>query len=67
MLKQEIININGKQLIKTYSDDNKYVIQIETGIKYIEAIDVPNKYTYMESIDTIEQEIVENEIIEEEQ
>lgn len=67
MLKQEIININGKQLIKTYSDDNKYVIQIETGIKYIEAIDIPNKYTYMESIDTIEQEIVENEIIEEEQ
>lgn len=56
MLKQEIINIDGKVLIKTYSDENKYIIQVETGIKYDEAIDVPNKYTYVETEETIEEE-----------
>ena len=50
MIKQETIVVNGKQLIKTYSDNNKYIIQNETGIDdYTEAIDIPNKYTYTES------------------
>lgn len=57
MLKQEIINIDGKMLIRTYSDKNKYIIQIETGIKYDEAIDVPNKYTYAEIDETIKEEL----------
>ena len=41
---------DGVMLYKTYSDNNKYVIQLETGIEYDEAIDVyPLRYTYIES------------------
>lgn len=48
MLIQENIIVNGVDLVKTYSDT--YTIrQVETGIIYIEAIDVPNKYTYEET------------------
>lgn len=53
MIKQEEIKINGKKLIKTYSDAGKYIIQVETGIKYVEAVDVPNKFTYKESDEDI--------------
>lgn len=44
-----IIEILENGLVHTYSDENKYIIQNETGIKYEDAIDVPNKYTYTES------------------
>lgn len=54
MIKQETIVINGRTLIKTYSDSNKFVIQNETGIKYTEAVDVPNKYTYKESEEDVD-------------
>lgn len=53
MLKQETIIVNGRELIKTYSDNNKFIIQNETGAKYTEAIDVPNKYIYTESNEDI--------------
>ena len=49
MIKQEKIIINDIMLVKTYSDSNKYIIQNETGIEYSEAVDIPNKYTYIES------------------
>lgn len=52
MIVQEALS-NG--LIKTYSNAGKYIIQNETGVKYTEAIDVPNKYTYTESEELIEQ------------
>lgn len=62
MIKQETIIINGRTLVKTYSDSNKYIIQNETGVKYTEAIDVPNKYTYKESEEDIpKEEILDNE------
>lgn len=53
MIKQEQIVINGRQLVITYSDDGKYIIQNGTGIKYEEAIDIPNKYSYTESAEDI--------------
>lgn len=56
MIKQEIIVANGKQLTKTYSDNNKFIIQNETGAIYTEAIDIPNKYTYTESEEDIKVE-----------
>lgn len=56
MIKQETIFVNGRELIKTYSDNNKYIIQNETGAKYPEAIDIPNKYTYTESEEDIKVE-----------
>ena len=51
MIKQEILE-NG--LVKTYSDSGKYIIQNETGVEYIEAVDVANKHTYTESDKDIE-------------
>ena len=54
MIKQETITINGRTLIKTFSDSGKYIIQNETGVKYSEAVDVPNRYTYTESNEDIE-------------
>ena len=56
MIKQETITINGRTLIKTFSDSGKYIIQNETGVKYSEAVDVPNKFTYRESEENIETE-----------
>ena len=55
MLKQEKITINNKELLHTYSDNNKYILQVETNVKYDEAYDIiPSKYTYKET----EEEIV---------
>lgn len=56
MIKQETIIVNGRELIKTYSDSNKFIIQNETGAKYIEAVDIPYKYTYTESEEEIPKE-----------
>ena len=50
MLKQEKITINNKELLHTYSDSNKYILQVETNVKYNEAYDIiPCKYTYKET------------------
>ena len=55
-------------LVKTYSTENFYIRQVETGLEYIEAIDIgdlvgseykPSKYTYEE----IDKPIEEEEII----
>lgn len=41
---------DGVSLYKTYSTNNKYIIQVETCAEYREAIDVyPVRYTYIES------------------
>lgn len=62
MIVQEKIIVNGKELIKTYSDNNKFIIQNETGAKYGEAIDIPYKYTYTESDEDLpKEEILDNE------
>ena len=55
MIKQEKITINNKELLHTYSDSNKYILQVETNVEYNETYDViPCKYTYTET----EEEIV---------
>ena len=55
MIKQEKVTINNKELLHTYSDNNKYILQVETDVEYNEAYDViPCKYTYTET----EEEIV---------
>ena len=53
---------DGVNLYRTYSDSNKYILQVETGIKYGEAIDVENaNYTYTESDESIEEgDLLEN-------
>ena len=56
MIKQEKIIINNKELLHTYSNSNKYILQVETNNKYDEAYDViPCKYTYKEIKELIEQ------------
>ncbi len=63
MIVQETIIVNGRELLKTYSDDNKMILQVETGIEYSEAVDViPCMYTYVETTTEIEnKEITLNE------
>ena len=56
MIKREfyMTRKDGVNLYKTYSDDKKYIIQNETGVKYSEAVDVENApYTYSETDETI--------------
>ena len=49
--------IPNKNLIRTYSDEGYYILQVETGIEYAEAIDVENApYTYKETSHKIEEE-----------
>ena len=52
-------------LVKTYSTENKYIRQVETGLEYDEAVDIgekvgedykPTKYTYVETDKEIEVE-----------
>ena len=57
MLKQEKTIINNKELLHTYSDNNKYILQVETNVKYNEAYDViPCRYTYIETEEEIEEQ-----------
>lgn len=56
------IREDGIELDKTYSDAGMYILQNETGAKYIEAIDVvPLRYTYSETDEPIPEEPVEPE------
>ena len=58
MIKKEyyMTRKDGVNLYRTYSDENKYIIQVETGIEYSEAIDVENApYTYVETEKNIEE------------
>ena len=58
MIKQEKVKIGSRELLHTYSDNNKYILQVETNVEYNEAYDViPCKYTYTET----EEEIIKEE------
>lgn len=49
---------DGVRLYKTYSDNNKYIIQQPTGAEYDVGIDVENApYTYIESDKEIEEKV----------
>ncbi len=55
MVTQETIIVGSRELRKTYSDDNKMIIQVETNFEYSEAIDpIDSPYTYVESDNEIE-------------
>ena len=52
---------DGVNLYRTYSDSNMHIRQVETGVEYIEAIDVENApYTYEETDKAIEDVNSEN-------
>lgn len=55
MLISQIIEVNGRSLIKHESDSGKYIRQVESGIEYESAVDaLPCKYTYEETDRDIE-------------
>ena len=57
MIIQKEVNVGSKTLLHTYSDSNKYILQVETNTKYDEAYDViPCRYTYTETEEEIENE-----------
>ena len=46
---------NREDRIRRYSDEGYYLLQVETGYKYAEAVDVyPSSYTYEETDELIE-------------
>ena len=52
MIKEEYVltRADGVEIHRHYSDEEKYIIQVETGIKYEIAEDIcPCEYTYIES------------------
>lgn len=56
-LKNEIISEN---LIKHYAEDDQgnkyYIIQLETGVEYVDAVDIiPCRYTYVATDKKIEE------------
>lgn len=65
MIKTEYLN--DGTLIKHYSDAGFMLLQVETGIKYADPVDVmPCRYTYTETdepIDSKEVEINDDEFI----
>ena len=59
MIKREyyMTRSDGVKLYKTYSDYNKYILQVETNVEYDIAIDVENApYTYVETNKLIEED-----------
>lgn len=64
MIKTELFSSEDKTiLVKTYSTENKYIKQVETGNEYTEAVDIgilesgvykPKYYTYTETNELIE-------------
>ena len=58
MIIQEIVVINTRTLKHTYSSENKYIKQLETGAIYDEAYDtLKYNYNYVELDKEIEKEI----------
>ena len=56
MIKQEIIIINNKEFLHTYSDTKHCILQVETENKYDEAYDIiPCRYTYTETEEEIKE------------
>ena len=60
MIRQENLQIDGQEFIRTYSDDNRYVVR--DGISYSEAIDPAYLgRTYTEGEEMPDEEISEEE------
>lgn len=64
MIRTELLN-NGT-LIRHWSDAGVMLLQVETGEKYSEAIDIfPCRYTYEETGELVESDDTENSELEE--
>ena len=59
MIKQENVTINGKQFVRTYSDEGRYVVR--DGVSYEEAHDpaeLGREYTEGDDIPASDEEII---------
>lgn len=57
--------LNDGTLIKHYSDKDMMLLQVETGLKYSDPVDVvPCRYTYEETDEPIESETETEELTE---
>jgi hypothetical protein len=59
MIKTNIINVNGRELVETSTTlpESKKLLQVETNIIYFDkVVDIPNRYTYRE-IDKTQEEL----------
>ena len=57
MIKTELFmtRSDGIKLYRTYSDENKYILQVDTGNTYSEAVDIEGSgHTYEETQEAIE-------------
>ena len=55
--------LNDETLIRHYSDSGYVLIQVETGAKYSDPVDiVPCPYTYIETDELIEVAIIEDNV-----
>lgn len=62
MIKTETIVINRNEYVRTYSTMGKYIER--DGVKYSEAIDLPNMgYVYTESEDYYQEDATEDDYI----
>ena len=62
MIKTETITINGRTLVRTYSDANRMIQQDGTGAVYSEAYDPADSgRTYTETEESIETDMTETE------
>lgn len=63
VIKQEAVG--NIVLVHTYSNEQKKIKQVETGVLYDEAFDMPNRFTYeetnIEASIIVEPNVVENE------
>ena len=63
MIIQETVNINNIPLTHTYSSNNKYIKQTETGAIYNEAYDTLSRtFHYIETDKDIERDVPQEEI-----
>lgn len=61
MIIAESLTIDGRELVRHYSDAGMKIRQLETGINYDDAIDVvPCRYTYEETDILVESEPIED-------
>ncbi len=57
MIIQEIVTLHNMEFKHTYSSDNKYIQQVETGAIYNEAYDVPEReFNYIETETTLSED-----------
>lgn len=54
LIQKDYVCKNGVVLTHSYSDAKFFIKQLETGELYAEAYDIPNKFTYEETDEAIE-------------